>query len=222
MLLTLEALTILDAIERKGSFARAAEELARAPSSLTYAVQQMEPTSTCCCSTDPAIAPDSPRRPGIAGRRPFPAGRCQRAGAQDPAGCGWLGDGLRSRSRAFCRLRRCCPCSMRFINWARLPSQAAPRSAGGWWDALASGRADLVIAAATRLPAAASAPARWAASNRVLRGTAASAGARQQTARSGGYRGAPRGGNRRHCAQPAAAQRGLATATAAPDGGRFA
>ncbi|MDP2254074.1 MAG: LysR family transcriptional regulator, partial [Thiobacillus sp.] len=42
MPLTLEALTILDAIERRGSFARAAEELARAPSSLTYAVQQME------------------------------------------------------------------------------------------------------------------------------------------------------------------------------------
>lgn len=42
MSFTLEALTILDAIDRKGSFARAAEELARAPSSLTYAVQQME------------------------------------------------------------------------------------------------------------------------------------------------------------------------------------
>ena len=42
MPLTLDALTILDAIERRCSFARAAEELARAPSSLTYAVQQME------------------------------------------------------------------------------------------------------------------------------------------------------------------------------------
>ena len=42
MPLTLDALTILEAIERRGSFARAAEELARAPSSLTYAVQQIE------------------------------------------------------------------------------------------------------------------------------------------------------------------------------------
>ncbi len=42
MPLTLEALSILDAIDRKGSFARAAEELGRAPSSLTYAVQQIE------------------------------------------------------------------------------------------------------------------------------------------------------------------------------------
>lgn len=42
MPLTLEALSLLDTIERRGSFARAAEELERAPSSLTYAVQQME------------------------------------------------------------------------------------------------------------------------------------------------------------------------------------
>lgn len=42
MPLTLDALAMLDAIDRRGSFARAAEELGRAPSSLTYAVQQIE------------------------------------------------------------------------------------------------------------------------------------------------------------------------------------
>ncbi len=42
MPLTLDALAILDAIDRRGSFARAAEELERAPSSLTYAVQHIE------------------------------------------------------------------------------------------------------------------------------------------------------------------------------------
>lgn len=42
MPLTLDALVILDAIDRRGSFARAAEALGRAPSSLTYAVQQIE------------------------------------------------------------------------------------------------------------------------------------------------------------------------------------
>ncbi len=42
MSLTLDTLAILDAIDRRGSFARAAEELDRAPSSLTYAVQQLE------------------------------------------------------------------------------------------------------------------------------------------------------------------------------------
>ncbi|MEW6591762.1 MAG: LysR family transcriptional regulator, partial [Pseudomonadota bacterium] len=42
MPLTLDALAMLDAIDRRGSFARAAEDLGRAPSSLTYAVQQIE------------------------------------------------------------------------------------------------------------------------------------------------------------------------------------
>lgn len=42
MPLTLDTLQILDAIVRRGSFARAAAELDRAPSSLTYAVQQLE------------------------------------------------------------------------------------------------------------------------------------------------------------------------------------
>lgn len=42
MPLTLDTLVILDAIDRRGSFARAAEALDRAPSSLTYAVQQLE------------------------------------------------------------------------------------------------------------------------------------------------------------------------------------
>ena len=42
MSLTLDTLHILDAIARRGSFASAAAELDRAPSSLTYAIQQLE------------------------------------------------------------------------------------------------------------------------------------------------------------------------------------
>lgn len=42
MKLTLEALQILDAIERRGSFAAAAGELHRVPSALTYQVQKLE------------------------------------------------------------------------------------------------------------------------------------------------------------------------------------
>ena len=37
--LSLEALEILDAIARHGSFGRAAEELGRVPSAITYAVR---------------------------------------------------------------------------------------------------------------------------------------------------------------------------------------
>ncbi|MFT5676396.1 MAG: DNA-binding transcriptional LysR family regulator [Paraglaciecola sp.] len=42
MKLTLDALTVLDAIERKGSFAGAAQELFRVPSTVTYTVQKLE------------------------------------------------------------------------------------------------------------------------------------------------------------------------------------
>lgn len=41
-MLSFEALQVLDAIDRKGSFAAAAEELNRAPSSLSYQVQKLE------------------------------------------------------------------------------------------------------------------------------------------------------------------------------------
>ncbi len=42
MILDLEAIAVLDAIDRKGSFARAAEELGRVPSALTYVVRKLE------------------------------------------------------------------------------------------------------------------------------------------------------------------------------------
>ena len=42
MLLDLNALNALDAIDRKGSFARAAEELGRVPSALTYLIRKLE------------------------------------------------------------------------------------------------------------------------------------------------------------------------------------
>ncbi len=42
MKLTLDALTVLDAIDRKGSFANAAQALFRVPSTVTYTVQKLE------------------------------------------------------------------------------------------------------------------------------------------------------------------------------------
>ncbi|MGH8601011.1 MAG: LysR family transcriptional regulator, partial [Burkholderiales bacterium] len=42
MRLSLDALLVLDAIDRKGSFATAADELHRVPSAITYAVQKLE------------------------------------------------------------------------------------------------------------------------------------------------------------------------------------
>src|SRR6185369_904555 len=42
MRITLEALTVVDAIDRRGSFAAAAAELHRVPSALTYQVHKLE------------------------------------------------------------------------------------------------------------------------------------------------------------------------------------
>jgi DNA-binding transcriptional LysR family regulator len=42
MRLSLESLQVLDAIDRKGSFAAAAEDLSRVPSAITYSVRQLE------------------------------------------------------------------------------------------------------------------------------------------------------------------------------------
>ena len=42
MRISLEGLQVIDAIHRRGSFAGAAEELFRVPSTITYAVQKLE------------------------------------------------------------------------------------------------------------------------------------------------------------------------------------
>ena len=42
MKITLDALTVLDAIDRLGSFASAAEELHRVPSAVTYTMRKLE------------------------------------------------------------------------------------------------------------------------------------------------------------------------------------
>src|SRR6476661_7484093 len=42
MRLSLDALQVIDAIDRKGSFASAADELHRVPSAITYSVKQLE------------------------------------------------------------------------------------------------------------------------------------------------------------------------------------
>ena len=56
--LTLEALRVMDAIDRRGSFAAAADELGRVPSALSYTMQKLEevieqnsPTLAECCSS---------------------------------------------------------------------------------------------------------------------------------------------------------------------------
>ncbi len=45
--LTLEAIRVLDAIDRRGSFAAAADELGKVPSALSYTVQKLEDELRC-------------------------------------------------------------------------------------------------------------------------------------------------------------------------------
>ncbi len=48
--LTLDALQLVDAIDRRGSFAGAAAELGRVPSAVTYAVRKLEDDLDDCCA----------------------------------------------------------------------------------------------------------------------------------------------------------------------------
>lgn len=148
MPLTLEALTILDAIERKGSFARAAEELARAPSSLTYAVQQME------AGLDVLLFDRSGHRARFtpAGRVLLEEGRSLLAAAnalvhktRQVAG-GWE-TGFTVAVEGIVPVAPLLPLLDAFYQLGQATEVKLRHEVlAGGWDALASGRADLVIA----------------------------------------------------------------------------
>jgi DNA-binding transcriptional LysR family regulator len=147
--LSLDALLVLDAIARKGSFAAAAEELHRVPSAITYTVQKLEQ------DLDVQLFDRSGHR-----------ARLTRAGEE------LLRDGrylLRAATDIECRVQRIAKgwetelriayndiiASERFgtllasfyedASSTRLRLSA--EILGGCWDALFSGRADLVIGA---------------------------------------------------------------------------
>jgi len=148
MPLTLEALTILDAIERRGSFARAAEELARAPSSLTYAVQQME------AGLDVLLFDRSGHRARFtpAGRVLLEEGRALLAAAnalahktRQVAG-GWE-TGFTVAVEGVVPIAPLLPLLDAFYQLGQATEVKLRHEVlAGGWDALAAGRADLVIA----------------------------------------------------------------------------
>jgi DNA-binding transcriptional LysR family regulator len=147
--LSLDALLVLDTIARKGSFAAAAEELHRVPSAITYTVQKLEQ------DLDVQLFDRSGHR-----------ARLTRAGEE------LLRDGrylLRAASDIECRVQRIAKgweTELRIAHNDIIPSERlgsllssfyeeAPSTRlrftaeilGGCWDALFSGRADLVIGA---------------------------------------------------------------------------
>jgi DNA-binding transcriptional LysR family regulator len=149
MKISLDGLLVLDAIARKGSFAAAAEELHRVPSAITYTVQKLEQ------DLGVALFDRSGHRARLT-----------------PAGDELLRDGrhlLRSAADLECRVQRVakgwetelriayndaipgerlCALALEFYEQGRgTRLRLGAEILGGCWDALFSGRADLVIGA---------------------------------------------------------------------------
>lgn len=149
MRLSLDALTVLDAIDRRGSFAAAAEELHRVPSAVTYSVQKLEDDLGIL------IFDRSGHRAQLteAGRELLREGRRLLAAAQElEARAKRVATGfeveLRIAVEEVIAVERLFPLFNEFY-----ASQCGTRLRilsevlSGTWDALVSGRADLAIGA---------------------------------------------------------------------------
>jgi DNA-binding transcriptional LysR family regulator len=155
MRLTFDALTVLDANDRKGSFAAAAEELHRVPSAITYAVQKLEE------ELDVLIFDRRGHRAQLtaAGRELLTEGRrlldaaAELEGRVKRAATGYEVE-LRVAVDDIIPLARLFPVFEEFYREAcgtRL--RVLTEVYGGAWDALASNRADLVVGAPGEGPA---------------------------------------------------------------------
>ena len=147
--LSLDALLVLDAIARKGSFAAAAEELHRVPSAITYTVQKLEQ------DLDVQLFDRSGHRARLtrAGEELLRDGRYLLRAATDiecrvqRIAKGWETE-LRIAYNDIIPAARLAPSLAAFYDEA--PSTRLRLTAeilGGCWDALFSGRADLVVGA---------------------------------------------------------------------------
>ncbi|MCU0810863.1 MAG: LysR family transcriptional regulator [Thiobacillaceae bacterium] len=154
MSLTLDALAVLDAIDRRGSFARAAEELGRATSSLTYAVQQLE------AELDVLLFDRSGHRARFtpAGRLLLEEGRSLLAAAESLAGKtrqaagGWEPQ-LTLAIEGILPTAPLLPVLNEFYALGQGTALRLRHEVlAGTWDALASGCADLVIGATGTAP----------------------------------------------------------------------
>ncbi len=154
MSLTLDALAVLDAIDRRGSFARAAEELGRATSSLTYAVQQLE------AELDVLLFDRSGHRARFtpAGRVLLEEGRSLLAAAESLAGKtrqaagGWEPQ-LTLAVEGILPTAPLLPVLEDFYGLGQGTALRLRHEVlAGTWDALASGCADLVIGATGSVP----------------------------------------------------------------------
>ena len=155
MKLTLDGLEVLDAIDRRGSFAAAAEELHRVPSAITYSVQQIEE------SLDIPLFDRRGHRAKLteAGRELLEEGRHLLRSAADlecrvrQVAKGWEAE-LRIAVSTLVGVEKLYGIVTEFYEantGTRL--RFLHEVLGGTWDALASGRADLAIGASGDMPA---------------------------------------------------------------------
>jgi DNA-binding transcriptional LysR family regulator len=152
--LSLDALLVLDAIARKGSFAAAAEELHRVPSAITYTVQKLEQ------DLDVQLFDRSGHRAKLtrAGEELLREGRHLLRAATDiecrvqRIAKGWETE-LRIAYNDILPGERLCPLLETFYReGAGTRLRLSAEILEGCWDALFSGRADLVIGAPSEAP----------------------------------------------------------------------
>src|SRR5215470_7219330 len=152
--LSLDALLVLDAIARKGSFAAAAEELHRVPSAITYTVQKLEQ------DLNVTLFDRSGHRARLtpAGEELLKEGRHLLRAAVDlecrvqRVAKGWETE-LRVAYDEVLSPDRLAPMVAEFYeqgSGTRL--RLAAEVLGGCWDALVSGRADLAVGAPSDPP----------------------------------------------------------------------
>jgi len=164
MAITLEALSVIDTIARRGSFAAAAAELGKVPSALTYTIRRLEE------ELDVLLFDRRGRRARLtpAGRELLEQGRALLRAADDLAcrvrevASGWEVE-LRiavDATVAFDRIRPLLDDFYRLGSPTRLRFSAEVLDGG--WDALLSGRADLALGVGHDTPAAAFATGQYA------------------------------------------------------------
>lgn len=155
MRLSLDALLVIDAIDRKGSFAAAAHELHRVPSALTYTVQKLEE------DLDVLLFDRRGHRAKLtpAGHELLNEGRHLLRAAGDlearvkRVATGWEAE-LRIACDGIIPTRAMLELARDFhAQTAHTRLRFGTEVLGGCWDALVSGRADLVIGASGDGPA---------------------------------------------------------------------
>jgi DNA-binding transcriptional LysR family regulator len=154
MRLSLESIQVLDAIDRKGSFAGAAAELHRVPSAITYSIRQLEEglgVELFDRRGHRAVLTDAGRELLDEGRRLLRAAADLECRVQQVAK-GWESE-LRIAIDTLLSIEKLYGIVDEFYrqrSGTRL--RLSEEVLAGTWDALASGRADLVIGASGDSP----------------------------------------------------------------------